>query len=90
MKNNKNFLNFLAYTTLIIVAFLLIARWLAPIISLGYVLTNILESLQNVLVLIVVGISAFNYSNNSDKKWIKILFWIAVAIFIAGTVLLWI
>ena len=90
MKKNKSILDTLTYVALIIVAILLFARWIAPIISLGPILTNLLESVQNILVLIVVGISAFNFASTNSKKWIKILFWIAVVIFIAGTILLWI
>lgn len=90
MKNSgKNILNTLSYIALIIVAFLLFARWLSPIISLGGAVTKVLETLQNILILIVIGISAFNFSNSSNRKWVKIVFWVAVAIFVVGTVLLW-
>ncbi len=91
MKNsNKDLLNTLSYIALIIVAFLLVIRNLLPIvgINLSGPIFSILETVQNVFVLLVIGICAYNFISGK-AKWINILFWIAIVVFIVATVLIW-
>ena len=88
-KGDKSFLGILSFVALITVAFLLLVRWLAPILTLSPTVCKILETLQNVMVLIVIGMLAYNFAS-SYNKWVKVLFWIASAIFLLGIVLLWI
>ena len=91
MKNsNKNLLNLLAFVALVIIATLLFVQHLLPIIgvTIGGPLFGVLSTIQNILILIVVGVSAYNFAAN-NRPWIRILFWISVIIYIVGTVLIW-
>ncbi len=90
-KSNKNFLNVLSYVALILIALLLAITNLLPVIGVNISgpLVNALKTVQNVLILIIIGVSAYNYAFSQGAKWIKVLFWISIVIFVVGTVLLW-
>lgn len=90
-KSNKNFLNVLSYVALILIALLLAITNLLPVIGVNISgpLVNALKTVQNVLILIIIGVSAYNYAFRQGAKWIKVLFWISIVIFVVGTVLLW-
>lgn len=92
MKNtNKNILSILSYIALIIVSLLIVVQNFLPIIHIkitgGFV--NLLDTIKNLLVLIVVGFAGYSFTVGR-KKWVKILFWVSVAIYVVGTVLKWI
>ena len=87
-KGDKSFLGILSFIVLIVVAFLLLVRWLAPILTLNPIVCNILETVQNLMVLVVIGMLAYNFAS-SYNRWVKVLFWIASAIFLVGIVLSW-
>ncbi len=91
MKNEKKALNLISYVALIIIAFLLLITQILPMVGLNVdgSLVNLLSTVQNVLVLIVIGINAYSFASN-NKKWVNILFWVAVIVFIVATVLIWI
>lgn len=91
MKSDKKVLNVISYVALIIIAFLLLITRVLPILGLdvGGPLINVLSTVQNILVLIVVGVNAYNFAMTGEK-WVKILFWVAVVVFIVATVLIWI
>ena len=90
-KTDKNILSILSYISLIIIAFLIIIQNFLPIIQIkitgGFV--RLLDTIKNILILIVVGCAGHNFTIGR-KKSIKVVFWVAVAIFIVGTVLAWI
>ena len=88
--SNKNALNVMAYIAFVVIALLIVINNLFPImgIIIEGTINNILETAKNALVLIVLGIMSFNFASNS-AKWVKITFWIALVVFIAGTVILW-
>lgn len=91
MKNsNKNVLNMLAYVAMIIFALLLLIGNVLPVIGLniGGTLISVLNTVQNVLILIVVGVSAYGFVQGR-AKWINILYWIALVVFVVGTVFYW-
>lgn len=91
MKNsNKSLLNLVSYVALMLIALLLFVRNLLPVVGIvvGGPLIAVLSTLQNILMIIVIGVVAYDFAK-SGKKWIKILYWIAVAIFIIGTILVW-
>ncbi len=92
MKNtNKNILSILSYIALIIVALLIVVQNFLPIIHIkitgGFV--NLLDTIKDVFVLIVIGFAGYSFTVGR-KKWVKILFWVAVAVYIVGSVLRWI
>lgn len=88
--SNKNFINTLSYVSLIIVALLILINNILPIIGLeiGGTIINVLETVKNLFILIVIGTSAYNFLPGK-AKWVKVLFWVSVIVFIAGSVLLW-
>ena len=91
MKNsNKDLLNTLSYVALVIIAFLLVIRTFLPVlgVNISGALVSILETVQNVFIILVVGICAYNFTIGK-AKWVKILFWVAVIIFVVATVLIW-
>jgi len=91
MKNsNTNILSMLSYVAMIILALLLLISNVLPMIGLniGGAFINALNTIQNVLVLIVVGVSAYNFVQGR-AKWVNVLYWVAVIVFIVGTVFFW-
>ncbi|MBR2498200.1 MAG: hypothetical protein IKB67_00575 [Clostridia bacterium] len=89
-KGNKNILNVMSYIAFVIIALLILMNNLLPLIdvTIGPKIKNVLETVQNLLVLIVLGVLSYKFTLSS-AKWIKVLYWIALIIFIAGTVILW-
>lgn len=91
MKNSdKNILNILSYFALAIIALLLVVEYILPLIGIQLqgTLLNILNSVKNLFILIVVGINAYAFTEGK-AKWIKILFWVAIVVIIVCTVLMW-
>ena len=93
MKNtskNENTLNLMAFVALVIVAVLIVVNKLLPIIGIETkgLFFNALETVQLLLSVIVIGISAYNFVANKSKTW-KIIYWISIALFIASIILLW-
>lgn len=88
--SNKNTLNTLSYVALIIVALLMLINHVLPLVGLdiGGPLVNVLETIKNVFVLIVIGISAYNFLPGR-AKWVSVLFWVAIIVYVVGTILLW-
>ncbi len=90
----KSFINLLAYCSLIIVALLMFVDRLLPVVGVtisgGWlgIFFNILRTISNLFTVIILGISAYKFTEDS-KKWVKILFWIAVLVFVVATVLMW-
>ena len=80
----------MSYIALVIIALLILMNNLLPLIdvTIGPKIKNVLETVQNLLVLIVLGVLSYKFTLSS-AKWIKVLYWIALIIFIAGTVILW-
>ena len=91
MKSDNKILNLISYFALIIIAFLLLITRILPMIGLDVkgTLINLISTIQNVLILIVISVNAYYFASTS-KKWIKILFWVAIAVFIFATVVIWI
>ena len=89
MKKEK-FINFIAFLSLLIVATLFVAKGVLP--HLGVTLTdmviNILDTIRSVFILIIVGVFSYRFTKGK-AKWVKILFWISIAVYVAGTVLIW-
>ena len=88
-RGDRSLLGILSFMVLISVAILLVIRWLAPILTISPTICTVLETLQNLLVLIVIGMLAYNFAC-SYGKGMKVIFWIAATIFLIGIVLLWI
>ncbi|MBE5734074.1 MAG: hypothetical protein E7347_03375 [Clostridiales bacterium] len=91
MKGSKNTLNALSFFALMIIGLLLVIERLLPIVGINIsgVMVGVLSTVKDVFVLIVIGLSAYNFTSGNTRL-IKNLFWIAVAIYIVATVLLWI
>ena len=89
--SNKGFMNILAYVAFLTIALLIALTNFLPII--GVVIkgsiVNFLETLKNVLILFIVGVLAFRFAFNQGVKWVKVLYWVSLGIFIAGTILIW-
>ena len=93
MKNterNVNILNLMSFVALIIVAILVIVNQLLPVVGIETTgpFFHVLETIEKLFTVIVIGISAYNFVANKGKG-LKITYWVAVALFIAGIVLIW-
>ena len=93
MKNtekNVNLLNLMAFVALIIVAVLIVVNKFLPIVGIETkgAFFNVLETIQLLFTIIIIGISAYNFVANKGKG-LKITYWVAVVFFIASIVLLW-
>ncbi len=93
--SNKKIINLLAYCALIIVALLTFVDKLLPVVGVnidgGFIGTflDVLRTISNIFTVIILGVSAYKFTDGS-KKWVKILFWCAVAVFVVATILIWI
>ena len=89
-KTNKNVINLLAFSALIIVAVLIVVNNLLPII--GVEMTGpffrLLSTIEKIFSIIVIGLAAYNFVAGKTKA-IKIVYWVAVALFVVGIVLVW-
>ncbi len=90
-KKNVNVFNLFSYIVLIVASILIFCRNLLPLcgVEVGGPLFTTLDTIKDVLVLVMVGIMGYNFIVGK-KKVTKIFYWIAIAIFIAGIVLNWI
>lgn len=88
--SNKNILNLFSFSALIIVAILVVINNLLPIIGVEIKgsLMGVLSTIKDVLILLVVGLSAYAFVEGKTKSW-KITFWVSVAVFAVGIILIW-
>ena len=94
MKNtgkNVNILNLMAFIGVIIIAVLEVFGFLArhDILTVGGTLVNFLDTLKNICILLVIGITAYNFVSGRSKGWL-ITYIIAICIIILATVFIWI
>ena len=87
---NRGLVNFLSYIALLVIAVLMVTGNLLPMFGIEITGTfiSVLNTIRNILILLVIGFAAFNYIPGKPK-WIKLLFWISIAVFIVGTILIW-
>lgn len=88
-EKNTNMLNFLAFISLMVFAILEIFGFLSPIIELGATISNLLNTIKNICIIIVIGLLAYKFVENKSKGY-KIAYWIAIAIFVVSTILVWV
>lgn len=90
MSNNKNVVPVLSIIALFIIAVLEIVTGLSRlnIDILGATVINLLNTVKNICIILVIGISAFHFVKGRKKGWL-IAYIIALVIFVAGTVLIW-
>ncbi len=89
-KTEKSIIKTLSYIALMIIALLLAVEGILPLVGVVIkgALLNILNTIRNVLILIVVGVNAHSFTDGR-AKWVEVLFWIAIIIVIVATVLMW-
>ena len=89
--SNKNILNLMAYVALILIAFFVLIQNLLPAIGvdIGGAIINIIKTIEEVLILLVIAFTAYNFVQGKKKAW-KIIYWIAIALFIVGVIFIWI
>lgn len=81
--------NFMAFVGFIIIALLEVLSLIDSLITFGPVILNLLNTIKNVCVLVVVGVFAWRFV--ADKgKGLKITYFIALAVFVVFTVLMWV
>ena len=84
-----NVLHFIAFISLVVFAVLQVFCALKSVIQLGAVLTNILETVKNLGIILVFGITAWEFVSGRSKGF-KITYWICLVIFILATIGLWV
>lgn len=94
MKNtgkNVNVLNLMAFVGVIIIAVLEFFGFLAShdILTVGGALVNFLSTVKNVCILVVIGITAYNFVKGKSKGWL-ITYIVAMSIIILTTIFIWI
>ena len=87
-ENGKR-LSILAFIALVTVALLQILDVLSPVIRLGEVISNIIVTVKNVCICLVIGITAYKFIVDKSKG-VKITYWVSIAIFVVFTVLIWV
>ena len=89
-KKNNGVFNLFSFIVLMIASTLIVTNNLLPIIGIGIngPLFNILETIKDVLLLVMVAILSYNFIIGKGKV-IAVFYWVAVVIFLAGIVLRW-
>ncbi|HCH74091.1 MAG TPA: hypothetical protein DEV87_02780 [Clostridiales bacterium] len=89
--SDRNILSLIAFIALIVVAVLGVFEILAHfnVLTAQGALLNLLSTIKNICILIVVGITSYSFVSNKGKG-LKITYWVAFSIIIACTVLIWI
>jgi len=89
--SNVNILNLLSYISLVIVALLIFLTKLLPLVGLevGGTLINVLDTVKEIFVIIVIGVNSYRFVVGK-AKWLNIVYWISVVLFVASVVLIWI
>lgn len=89
-KSNKSILNLFCFIALIIIAVLVLINNLLPIIGVNISgsFFSLLNTIKEIMILIVISLSAYNFVAGKTKAW-RIIYWIAIALFIAGIILIW-
>lgn len=93
MKNNEknvNILNLMAFIGVIIVAVLEFfgLKFMQDLINLGPTLNHILTTIRNICIMIVIGVTAYNFVKGKSKGWL-ITYIIAMSIIFIVTILVW-
>lgn len=95
MKNtekNVNILNLLAFIGIVIIAVLEIFGFLTShdiLVIKGGTFVNILNTIKNICVILVIGITAFNFVKGKSKGWL-ITYIVCICIIVLTTVFIWI
>ncbi len=55
----------------------------------GATIMNLLNTVKNVCIIFVIGINAYRFVENKTKTW-KIIYFVALAVYIVATVFMWI
>ncbi len=88
--NKKSFLSCLAFIAFIVLAVLIALSGLSSlnIEIFGSTVLKVLETVKNVCILVVLGYLSFVFVKTSGK-FLKIVFFVAVCVFVAGTIMAW-
>lgn len=88
--NNKSVLNCLAFIAFSIFAILMILSGLnsVGVSILGDTVLKILDTVKNICLVVVLGCMSFKFVK-AGKKVLKIIFILAIIVFIAGTIMAW-
>lgn len=86
----NNLLNFIAFIAVIIIAVLEVFNVLAHfgVLTVGGTLINLLNTIKNLAILLVMGITAYKYAEHR-KKGVRITYWVCIAVIVVATVLMW-
>ena len=85
-KSTTKLVNAFAFFTMAIIATLII---LENVLGLTGTFVYAMKTAESVLMLLTLGISAFNFVKDKEKGW-KIAYWIIIAIYVAAIAFIWI
>lgn len=90
-EKNVNILNLMAFIGVIIVAVLEIfgLSFIKNLISLGPTLEHLLNTIKNICIMLVIGITAYNFVKGKGKGWL-ITYIVAMSVIFITTILAWI
>lgn len=90
MKSGESkFFNLLSFIAIVIIGILALVNNLLPIIfdiRIEGTLFAILQTIQHVITLVVIGYFGYNFVANKTKTW-KIIYWVAIILFVAAIVI---
>ena len=86
-----NVLNLMAFIGLVIVAVLEIFGIFSTlkILTLEGMLVNLLNTIKNICIMLVIGITAYNFVKDKSKGWL-ITYIVAISIIFVTTILAWV
>lgn len=88
-RKNSNLLSLIAFVSLFIFAVLQVVSLVDSIVKIDGPFMYILETIKNLGIILVFGITAWNFVANKKKGW-KVTYWICIGIFAATILGMWI
>ncbi len=87
--NNKKVFNLFSYIALILAALLLVVSHLLPLcgITVSGPFFAVLDLVKDILLVIIVGYFAYYFAYSTKGKAWKIIYWVALILYIVGAIL---
>ncbi len=84
--NSNKFIRLMAYIALVMSAVFAVLQIISNWVTIGGPLVEVLKNVRDLALLLAVSFAAFAFAEN-NKKWVRVLFWVSVAVFAVGIVI---
>ncbi len=88
--DNNNLIRMMAYFSLVILAVMVFITKLLPLVGINIQggFFSLLSTIENVMTMLVLAVVGYEFVSGKKKIW-KIIYWISLAVFLVGIILIW-